>query len=303
MTVSQQEGQCMAQWDANRLYRQQRLSLVLDLDHTLVHATSDIRAQNYLRHNTNNNNKTNNNTSAAGVRTIRLPLNEGTTDPLQLQQPSNHLHHQQQQWAQHYVKLRPHVNDLLRGIESTYEVSVYTAGTKQCAEEVTKFRRGISEMTDASILIAQNANETWSPTRYYRLLNFPTSQVLETTGLPMQGCIRRTLDVVDTRTMTLISEIASAIVLAYFCPYHGHVSERKMPIRKGYTGGKYYHQYGMAMQNNLPGRISEAKLIEILERSNRQGDAKAHASSSINIQRKSYTLDSDDDEDDDDDDV
>ncbi|KAG7339823.1 NLI interacting factor-like phosphatase [Nitzschia inconspicua] len=118
MTVSQQEGQCMAQWDANRLYRQQRLSLVLDLDHTL-------------------NNNTNNKTSAAGVRTIRLPLHEGTTDPLQLQQPSNHLHHQQQQWAQHYVKLRPHVNDLLRWIESTYEVSVYTAGTKHYAEEAT----------------------------------------------------------------------------------------------------------------------------------------------------------------------
>ncbi|KAG7367730.1 NLI interacting factor-like phosphatase [Nitzschia inconspicua] len=76
-------------------------------------------------------------TSAAGVRTIRLPLHEGTTDPLQLQQPSNHLHHQQQQWAQHYVKLRPHVNDLLRWIESTYEVSVYTAGTKHYAEEAT----------------------------------------------------------------------------------------------------------------------------------------------------------------------
>ncbi|KAG7348711.1 NLI interacting factor-like phosphatase [Nitzschia inconspicua] len=135
MTVSQQEGQCMAQWDANRLYRQQRLSLVLDLDHTLVHATSDVRARSYLGHNTNN---TNNNTFAAGVRTIRLPLHEGTTDPLQLQQPSNHLHHEQQQWAQHCVKLRPHVNELLRGIESTYEVSVYTAGTKQYyAEEVT----------------------------------------------------------------------------------------------------------------------------------------------------------------------
>ncbi|KAG7367723.1 NLI interacting factor-like phosphatase [Nitzschia inconspicua] len=77
----------------------------------------------------NNNNNTNN-TSAAGVRTIRLPLHEGTTDPS--------LFQHQQQWAQqHYVKLRPHVNDLLRGIESTYEVSAYTAGTKHYAEEVT----------------------------------------------------------------------------------------------------------------------------------------------------------------------
>ncbi|KAG7373674.1 NLI interacting factor-like phosphatase [Nitzschia inconspicua] len=79
----------------------------------------------------NNNNNTNN-TSAAGVRTIRLPLHEGTTDPSLFQ------HQQQQQWAQqHYVKLRPHVNDLLRVLESTYEVSAYTAGTKHYAEEVT----------------------------------------------------------------------------------------------------------------------------------------------------------------------
>ncbi|KAG7339879.1 NLI interacting factor-like phosphatase [Nitzschia inconspicua] len=35
------------------------------------------------------------------------------------------------------VKLRPHVNDMLRVFESTYEVSVYTAGTKHYAEEVT----------------------------------------------------------------------------------------------------------------------------------------------------------------------
>ncbi|KAG7362615.1 NLI interacting factor-like phosphatase [Nitzschia inconspicua] len=63
--------------------------------------------------------------------------------PIPLYNYNNHHHHhhqqQQQQWAkQHYVKLRPHVNVLLRGIESTYEVSVYTAGTKQYyAEEVT----------------------------------------------------------------------------------------------------------------------------------------------------------------------
>jgi programmed cell death protein 5 len=55
----------------------------------------------------------------------------------------------------------------------------------------------------------------------------------------------------------------------------------------------------MAMQGKLPGRINEGKLIEILERGNRKGAAAAQASSNINIQRKSYALDSDDEDDDD----
>lgn len=118
MTVSEREGQQMAQRDANRLFSQKRLSLVLDLDHTLVHATSDPRAQQFQADNNS-------------VRTIRLPMLEGAdlasgTNP-----------HHANMWAQHYIKLRPHVNDLLKGIESTYELTVYTAGTKQYAEEIT----------------------------------------------------------------------------------------------------------------------------------------------------------------------
>jgi programmed cell death protein 5 len=63
----------------------------------------------------------------------------------------------------------------------------------------------------------------------------------------------------------------------------------------------------MAMQGRLPGRISEGKLIEILERGNRKDAAmtasNGQSSCTINIQRKSYAMDSDDDDDDDDDDV
>ncbi|VEU37292.1 unnamed protein product [Pseudo-nitzschia multistriata] len=58
----------------------------------------------------------------------------------------------------------------------------------------------------------------------------------------------------------------------------------------------------MAMQGKLPGKINEAKLVEILERKNRQ-DARSSegASHGIQIQRKRYALDSDDEDDDDDD--
>jgi programmed cell death protein 5 len=67
----------------------------------------------------------------------------------------------------------------------------------------------------------------------------------------------------------------------------------------------------MAMSGKLPGPITEAKLVEILERTSRkEAISAAHAAGSggagpsgINIQRKKYSLDSDDDDDDDDDDV
>jgi len=66
---------------------------------------------------------------------------------------------------------------------------------------------------------------------------------------------------------------------------------------------------GMAVQGQLPGRISEGKLIEMLERGSAR-DARAAASQSsggagnnggIRIQRKKYAMDSDDDDDNDDD--
>ena len=116
MTVSERESQEMAQRDTIRLFNLKKLSLVLDLDHTLVHATSDARARQYLDHD--------------DVRTIRLPVLEGAP-PGTVVDPRH-----ANQFSQHYVKLRPHIIDFLKGVQSTYEVSVYTAGTRQYAEEI-----------------------------------------------------------------------------------------------------------------------------------------------------------------------
>jgi programmed cell death protein 5 len=56
----------------------------------------------------------------------------------------------------------------------------------------------------------------------------------------------------------------------------------------------------MAVNGKLPGRVSEAKLIEMLERSI-AGSAGSGADSGIRIQRKKYAFDSDDEDDNDDD--
>ena len=57
----------------------------------------------------------------------------------------------------------------------------------------------------------------------------------------------------------------------------------------------------MALSGKLPGRITEAKLIELLERGSAADARAAHAANknSIQIQRKKYAMDSDDDDDDD----
>ena len=61
----------------------------------------------------------------------------------------------------------------------------------------------------------------------------------------------------------------------------------------------------MALSGKLPGRISEGKLIELLERGSAADARAAHANNKhcIQIQRKKYAMDSDEEDDDNDDDL
>jgi len=108
MTISEAEAQQMSKQTSNRLLEQQKLSLVLDLDHTLVHATADVRAREHSDR-------------RSDIRTLILPV--------MVEPPQTH-------WMQHYVKLRPHVKEFLTQAQSLYEISVYTAGTRMYAEHV-----------------------------------------------------------------------------------------------------------------------------------------------------------------------
>lgn len=117
VAITESEGQRMAIEDAGRLRRQRKLSLVLDLDHTLVHATNDIRAQQYL--------------NREDVRSLMLPMMENPGNGNQQPMP-------QQMWMQqHFVKLRPHLKEFLEMASSLYEIGVYTAGTRDYAEQIT----------------------------------------------------------------------------------------------------------------------------------------------------------------------
>jgi RNA polymerase II subunit A-like phosphatase len=118
VAISESEGQRMAEEDAERLRSQRKLSLVLDLDHTLVHATNDVRAQQYLHR--------------EDVRSLVLPIITVSGNGQEQTMPKNNL------WIQqHFVKLRPHVKEFLEMALSLYEVGVYTAGTREYAEQIT----------------------------------------------------------------------------------------------------------------------------------------------------------------------
>ncbi|GAX15777.1 RNA polymerase II subunit A C-terminal domain phosphatase [Fistulifera solaris] len=118
VTISESEGQRMAEEDAERLRSQRKLSLVLDLDHTLVHATNDVRAQQYLHR--------------EDVRNLVLPMITVSESGHEQAMLKNNFWMQQ-----HFVKLRPHVKEFLEMALALYEVGVYTAGTREYAEQIT----------------------------------------------------------------------------------------------------------------------------------------------------------------------
>ena len=99
------------------LHSAKKLNLVLDLDHTLLHATADLRAQEYSSH--------------EDVKVILLPIMEG--NPLF---PSGGGIQQQQQVLPHFVKLRPHVAAFLVDLMPLFEITIYTAGTRGYAEKI-----------------------------------------------------------------------------------------------------------------------------------------------------------------------
>ncbi|CAB9512275.1 II subunit A C-terminal domain phosphatase [Seminavis robusta] len=107
-TVSKQESVQMGKQNTERLRQLKKLSLILDLDATLLHTTKDPRA-----------------THRIGGRTdVRiLLLAEG--DP---RNANNKV--------QHYVKLRPNVKEFFQSVMEQYEIGIYTAGVKEYAEQI-----------------------------------------------------------------------------------------------------------------------------------------------------------------------
>ena len=114
VSISSEYAQSFSTHTSQSLRSEKKLNLVLDLDHTLLHATADRRASDLLG-------------TYSDLYTLLLPFMEGhpfyQPGAVNLTQP-------------HYVKLRPHLAEFLCGIIDQYEVTIYTAGTRGYAEKI-----------------------------------------------------------------------------------------------------------------------------------------------------------------------
>ena len=114
LTVSQAEATRVEDEAKRRLLASRKLSLVVDLDQTIIHATVDPTVADWQIDEENPNHE-----AVKDVRAFLLkddgPLNKGC-------------------W--YYVKLRPGLEQFLENVSKVYELHIYTMGTRQYAKNI-----------------------------------------------------------------------------------------------------------------------------------------------------------------------
>ncbi|CUA76285.1 hypothetical protein RSOLAG22IIIB_06191 [Rhizoctonia solani] len=115
-TVSNEEAFRIEQETAERLTQARKLSLIVDLDQTVVHATVDPTVGEWMAQGEPNPNY------SALKDVARFVLADGSS-------PDG---------CWYYIKPRPGLADFLRNLSAKYEMHVYTMGTRAYATEVCK---------------------------------------------------------------------------------------------------------------------------------------------------------------------
>lgn len=134
--ISPSEARNLGLADQNRLRGSNKLSLVLDLDHTLVHATADPRGVEEVRK------------RDGDVRTILLPVEVVPT----MEANSGGGRVKRTVTMRHFIKTRPFLKEFLLSVQDTYEITIYTAGTRGYAERVANvITRHIMEIGRAHV--------------------------------------------------------------------------------------------------------------------------------------------------------
>lgn len=117
MSITRGEAETVASAATRQLLAARRLLLVLDLDHTLVHATDDPRAAAALLHSPPGSEKE----SIAGFE-----LGPPAAGPVGCQDSRMHL------------KLRPHLAQFLARCARKFELHIYTMGSRPYADQVAR---------------------------------------------------------------------------------------------------------------------------------------------------------------------
>ncbi|KAJ3188821.1 Carboxy-terminal domain (CTD) phosphatase [Gaertneriomyces sp. JEL0708] len=108
VTVSKDIAKQLDQNTSQRLVKERRLTLILDLDQTLVHATIDPTVRDWMADPTN--------------------PNYGALQDIHVFDIRGH--------RTHYVKLRPGTREFLSRMNELFEMHIYTMGSRQYAEKI-----------------------------------------------------------------------------------------------------------------------------------------------------------------------
>jgi RNA polymerase II subunit A-like phosphatase len=116
LKVSQSEAARASEEAKRRLLESRKLSLVVDLDQTIIHATVDPTVAEWQRDPANPNYE-----AVKNVRSFQL-IDDG---------PGG-------RGCWYYIKLRPGLEEFLEEISKTYELHIYTMGTRAYAQNIAK---------------------------------------------------------------------------------------------------------------------------------------------------------------------
>ena len=116
LTISQDEATRVERDAKRRLLRNQKLSLVVDLDQTIIHATVDP-------------------TVADWQSDVDNPNHEAVKDVRQFKLKDEGAYGRE---CSYYIKLRPGLDEFLREIAKLYELHIYTMGTRAYARHIAK---------------------------------------------------------------------------------------------------------------------------------------------------------------------
>lgn len=115
LSVSQTEAESVSSVVARRLFENKQLSLVLDLDHTLVHATDDPQTATILQHSPEN-------VDLSSVTSFSLPSSRPGP------RNADTMH----------IKLRPNLAEFLERVAVKFNLHIYTMGSRAYADRVAR---------------------------------------------------------------------------------------------------------------------------------------------------------------------
>ncbi|PXF49132.1 RNA polymerase II subunit A C-terminal domain phosphatase [Gracilariopsis chorda] len=155
LAVSRAEAESIASVNARNLLHSQRLSLVLDLDHTLVHATDDPRAPQVINHFPPD-------ADLHSVKAFALaPVIHPNAPPLM------------------HVKLRPHLFEFLHRLSNKFELHIYTMGTRPYADQIANLIDPHKKLFGGRITSREDFEEgRWNQKSIQRLFPCDDSMVL-----------------------------------------------------------------------------------------------------------------------------